>query len=180
MKLLCTAIPCVSEYFPAVLAWLGITGLGVVLLIRALGKEAWGWVFACLTGLAVASLLLVQSTFYPALAKERTFKPFIARVRQVVSDGAPLFFYRSFDHGALFYTRRHIPYQEKLEEISPSCFLLMGKEEWERMQGQRGLELLDISEGNGPEGHSRLVLVAVTNHDPLYGDSQSDETRNPL
>ena len=29
----------------------------------------------------------------PALAKERTFKPFIARVRQVVSDGAPLFFY---------------------------------------------------------------------------------------
>src|SRR5713101_5623063 len=103
---------CLTEQALAVWVWLGGVSLGLGVLLWALYREHWHWVFVGLTGLTVGSLLLVQTTFLPALARERTVKPFMARVRQVVGDRTPLYFYRVFDHGALFYAQRHIPWVE--------------------------------------------------------------------
>jgi 4-amino-4-deoxy-L-arabinose transferase-like glycosyltransferase len=117
------------------------------------------------------------------LAQDRTFKPFMARVSQVVGGKTPLFFYQSFDYGALFYARRHIPhYREKLRSKQsvrqPACpttsgieapfFLLMWEEEWERAQTQAldNLSLIDISEGATPKGTHRLALVSVQEGSP--------------
>jgi hypothetical protein len=99
----------VTDHLAVIFAWLSITGLTTLFLLWALSKHSWGPVFTCLTVLMVATLLLVSSTFHPTLAQDRTFKPFMARVSRVVDAKTPLFFYRSFDYGALFYARRHIP-----------------------------------------------------------------------
>jgi len=154
---------CITEHAPAVWLWLGGVGLGVGALLWALHRERWHWVAGALVGLTAGSFLLVQSLFLPALARERTVKPFMTRVRRAVSDSAPLYFYRVFDHGALFYARRHIPEVGRLEDLVTPCFLLMDEDEWQRVRAQDkgGLTLLDTSEGTGPEGTSRLVLVAA-------------------
>lgn len=154
----------VTDHLPAISVCLGLTGPCVLALILALNKEAWGWVFACLTTLTVVAFLLVQSTLHPTLAQDRTFKPFMARVSRMVDAKTPLFFYRSFDYGALFYARRHIP---RFEDPSSSgqVFLLMWEEEWERIKpisSSLSLSPVDISEGTGPKGNHRLVLVSVT------------------
>jgi 4-amino-4-deoxy-L-arabinose transferase-like glycosyltransferase len=170
----------VADRLVIIFAWLSLTGLTALFLLRALSKHSWGYVFTCLTTLTAATLFLVSSAFHPVLAQERTFKPFMARVNQVVEAETPLFFYRSFDYGALFYAGRHIPrYQENLRASAAKApfFLLMWEEEWERIR-QRGeaagslslsdisISFVDISEGTGPKGNHRLVLVSVQEEIP--------------
>ncbi len=145
--------------------WLVLVGAVAPLLVWSLHRHFWERAFACFALLTVATLLLVSHAFHPVLAQERTFKPFMARVSQEVSRKSPLFFYRSFDYGALFYARRHIPrYPGKVTEKTPPCFLLMWQEEWEKLKERPYLSLMGISKGTGPKGNHRLTLVAV--HSP--------------
>ena len=173
----------VTNHLLAVFAWSSLTGLTALFLLWALSKHSWGYVFTCLTALTVAILVLVNSSLRPVLAQDRSFKPFMARVSRIVGPELSLFFYHSFDFGALFYARQHIPrYQEKpgtkrsvsqqaysaTDGAEAPFFLLMWEEEWEKTrhrmeteQGNRELREVDISEGTGPKGNHRLVLVSV-------------------
>src|SRR2546426_10234162 len=86
--------------------------------------------------------------------------PCMARLTDKVDAKAPILCYRGFDYGPVFYARRPIPLStKKREPIKPPFFLLMWEEEWKRIEERPSLKMLDISEGRGPAGRHRLVLV---------------------
>lgn len=145
-----------------------LSGVAGLALIRALVKRRWDAVFASLAVGAMASGLAIKQVYYPALAAERTLKPFMARARSAVEkEGSPLYFYRSFDYGAVFYAGRHVrEYPEKPPFPQPPCFLLMWEEEWERLPESNGLARLDTSEGIGAARRHHMVLVKIENTAP--------------
>ncbi len=145
---------------PMVFVCIGLTGTVALLLIWALRGKRWNWVFACFTISAVSAALVTKTVYYPSIAKEKTLKPFMERVKKEVDAKAPLLFYRSFDYGATFYAGRHIAsYEERSQDLKPPFYLLMWEEEWKRSRGSKGLEVLDITEGRGSTDRHRLVLV---------------------
>jgi len=153
----------VSAHPLAFLLWFGVVGPSALLLIRGLRGQYWGEVFTALVAFTISTFLLVNNVFQPTLAAARTFRPFMPRVLEHVGT-APLFFYRAFDSGALYYARRRIPfYDPSLRQPDTPCFLLTWEEEWAKIarQENNGLQAVAFSEGTGPKGNHRLVLVYV-------------------
>jgi hypothetical protein len=143
-----------------VLALLLLSSIAILCLFGGLSQRKWNWVFASLAVLAILNLFVVKRIYYPSIAGERTLKPFIERVKQQVDPTVPLLFYRAFDTGAIFYAGRHIrSYEELAKEIRPPFYLLMWEEEWAALSGKNGLAVLSISEGTGPAGRHRMILV---------------------
>ena len=154
----------VATHHPwAFLLWFGVVGPCALVLLRGVRRQEWGWLFASLVAFTGSTFLLVNSVFQPIVAQARTFKPFMARVTQKTYE-TPLFFYKAFDNGALYYADRHIPQYESTH-IPPeqSFFLLTWEDEWRKIAARGALDLqqVDISEGAGPKGRLRLVLVAA-------------------
>ena len=146
---------------------LALLAVCLALLLWFLLKNRWGAVFGCLAVVAMVQGLVVKRIYQPELALQRTMKPFMARVTQRVDSNSPLLFYRAFDYGALFYARRHIPpYAGNAGEIKRP-FLLMWEEDFKRLAGNNKLEMLDTSEGRGPAGRHRLVLVQPQQDAPI-------------
>lgn len=147
----------------AFLLWFSVVGMASCILTQGIRRQQWGWVFASLAIFTCSTFLLVHRVFQPTIAATRTFRPFMVRVVEHVGETS-LFFYRAFDSGALYYASRHIPFyhpsQRHPEEL---CFLLMWEQQWEKiaLQSGNGLQAVDVSEGTGPKGDHRLVLVLV-------------------
>jgi 4-amino-4-deoxy-L-arabinose transferase-like glycosyltransferase len=155
------------------LLWFGVVGPAAVFLIRGIHRQHWGWVFASLAAFTVSTFLLVNHVFQPAVARARTFQPFMARVVRQVSD-APLFFYRAFDSGAVYYASRRIPFYDTTRlQAGVPYFLLMWEEQWAKIATQDGMGLraVDMSEGTGPKGNHRLVLVSVAPGAPIPAEA---------
>ncbi|MBI3248976.1 MAG: glycosyltransferase family 39 protein [Deltaproteobacteria bacterium] len=147
----------------AFVLWFGVVGPAALLLLQSLRRQAWGQLFAALVAFTFSTFLLVNNVFQPLVAEMRTFKPFMMRVTQQVG-GAPLFFYYAFDNGALYYAQRRIPhYDATLVQPGQVFFLLMWEDEWQKLAAQNvvNLQAVDTSEGTGPKGKRRLVLVAA-------------------
>jgi len=147
----------------AFLLWFGVVGPSALMLVRGVHRLYWGQVFASLVAFIISTFLLVNNIFQPALGAARTFRPFMPEVIARVGN-APLFFYRAFDSGALYYAGRRIPFYGPSARPSDSpCFLLTWEEEWAQLARQAGtaLQAVAISEGTGPKGNHRLVLVYV-------------------
>ena len=162
---------------PSVLVWICLTLIGAasLLIFATLPRKKWGWVFAAIALMTTATSVFLKTTYYPTIANQRTFKPFVVRLRQNIDPQAPIFFYRAFDYGAIFYSRRHIAsYPQKAEALQP-VFLLMWEEDWQRLRGENNLQMLDISEGWGPVGRRRLVLVKSPRLLPIPDDKQESE-----
>ncbi|MBI3301743.1 MAG: hypothetical protein HYZ72_06660 [Deltaproteobacteria bacterium] len=143
--------------------WFAVVGPAAFLLLPSIQRQQWGWFFATLAAFTFSTFLLINNVFQPAVATARTYRPFIRRVVARTGD-MPLFFYQAFDNGALYYAGRHIPFYDpaQLQSGKPS-FLLMWEEEWQKLASQdgAGLQAIDVSEGTGPKGNHRLVLVSV-------------------
>ena len=76
----------------------------------------------------------------------------------------PLFFYQTFDSGALFYANRHIPFYEGFCAPPPGpCYLLLWEDKWPALVAKAisGVRVIETSEGTGPKGKQRLMLVFV-------------------
>jgi 4-amino-4-deoxy-L-arabinose transferase-like glycosyltransferase len=132
----------------------------VVLLLSSLAKKNWSLVFACLTLIALNQAFIVKEIYDPVPVAERTMKPFALRVRERVDANTPLLFYRAFDYGTLFYTHRLIPdYGKSLGQVRRPYLLLMWEEDVKRLSETNQLKVLDTSEGRGPAGRHRLLLV---------------------
>jgi hypothetical protein len=162
---------------PSLPTWicLALIAAAALLIFAMLPRKKWDWAFVAITLMAMATTVFLKTTYYPAIAGSRTLKPFVVRLRQNIDSQAPLFFYRAFDYGAIFYSRRHIAsYPQEANELQP-VFLLMWEEDWQRLQGQNGLEMLDISEGRGPVGRRRLVLVKSPRLLPMPDTKQESE-----
>lgn len=145
----------------AFLLWFGIVGLAVFVLVHGIQRQYWDRVFASLVAFTISTFLLVNTAFQPAVAAARTFRPFMPRVIEQIG-AASLFFYKAFDSGALFYAGRRIPfYDPSQRQVESPCFLLMWEEEWAKiaLHTENGLRTIETSEGTGPKGNHRLVLV---------------------
>jgi 4-amino-4-deoxy-L-arabinose transferase-like glycosyltransferase len=126
----------------------------------ALVKRNWRRAFTSLCLITLAFTVIMKTVVLPPIVFERTMKPFMLRVNEKIDARLPLLFYRAFDLGAVFYSRRHIPsYAANANELKPPFYLLMWEEDWRPLAGRDELKMLDISEGRGPAGRHRLVLV---------------------
>jgi hypothetical protein len=141
--------------------WFVVVGPSALLLLRSIHRQEWGRLFASLVAFTGSTFLLVNNVFQPIVASARTFKPFMTRVTQQVGQ-APLFFYKAFDNGALYYAGRRIPhYDSTLVRPDQPFFLLTWEDEWRKIAAHSPQELrnVDISEGTGPKGKLRFVLI---------------------
>ncbi|HEX9145715.1 MAG TPA: glycosyltransferase family 39 protein, partial [Candidatus Binatia bacterium] len=144
-----------------------LAGCLVLLLWFLLTKSCRG-VFGCLTAIALTQAFVIKRTYDPAIASQRTMKPFTIRVTERIDVKSPLFFYRAFDYGTLFYANRHIPaYDRNLGETKRPYFLLMWEEDLERLSKNNQLRILDTSEGRGPTARHRLLLVEPQQDSPI-------------
>src|SRR5262249_11194961 len=150
---------------PSMLGWRSMAAAAAAGLLLVYGaiKNRWNIVFVSLAVAAAASVLSIKQVYFPALAAERTLKPFMTRVRGAVDkETAALYSYRSFDYGAVFYAARHVPpYPSDAPFPKPPFFLLMWESEWEALPKSAGIRLVDSSEELGANKRQHMALVRV-------------------
>jgi hypothetical protein len=129
----------------------------------------------------VALLALYAGVIAPVergIAQSRTFKPFLAEVRERIG-GADLGFFCAFDYGAVFYAERHVPLLLDEDECKDPArraaalaaprtpYLLLWEDDAERAAAQ--LQVLLRSTGTGTQGRARMVLAAPVGAVPPSG-----------
>lgn len=159
---------------PSALLWtlLLLTAVAGCVIIVSLAKKHSNVLLLAFAVGAAATGLVIKQVYYPSLAAERTLKPFMVRVRTVVDkERAPLFLFRAFDYGAVFYAARHVEqYPARPPFPAPPFYLLMWEEEWDRLPDFKALQRLDASEGVGAARRHHMLLVRVeTTPDNLKG-----------
>ena len=155
---------------PSPLVWISLAlgGIAALTMVISLQRKKWQGLFFAIAILATVATVIVKTLYYPAIAAARTLKPFGIRLQEEIDSQAPLLFYDAFDAGTIFYSRRHIAsYFEKANELKPPFFLLMWEKDWEKLRNQTDLKMLDVSEGRGPVGKNRLVLVRSSRRLPV-------------
>ena len=163
---------------PSPLVWIslavgGVAGLTMVISLR---RKEWQALFFGIAILATMATVIVKTVYYPAIASARTLKPLCIRLQEEIDSQASVLFYDAFDAGTIFYSRRHIaPYFEKANEITPPFFVLMWEKDWEKLSNQTDLKMLAVSEGRGPVGKNRLVLVQASRQLPLLNAKSTSE-----
>jgi 4-amino-4-deoxy-L-arabinose transferase-like glycosyltransferase len=143
-------------------------GLATVLgaLAAALGalrRARWTRLFVASAALATALWVLVFALFQPALARARTFAPFLAEVRTRI-DGHPLYFYPgTFDFGAAFYAPSDTRHWRPGVGHGPGPhYVLVWDDAVASVRGRAGApEVLAISAGTEPKGRRHLALVRL-------------------
>jgi 4-amino-4-deoxy-L-arabinose transferase-like glycosyltransferase len=164
----------VSTHPGAFLSWSVVTSVAVGLLVTGIRRRYWGWVFTGLAAFTVSAVLLVNNVFQPTVATTRTYRPFMERVAAQVGQ-APLFFFQTFDNGALYYSKRRVPqYDTNLLKSDVAYFLLMRKSKWDELaaRNEASLVMLDVSEGTGPKDRHRLALVHAPKGTPVSVEGQ--------
>lgn len=163
---------------PSPLVWscLALGGGAALIMVVSLWRKKWATLFAGIAILATIATLIMKTNYYAGIASERTMKPFGLRIQQKIDSQTPLLFYKSFDAGTIFYSRKHIPpYPPKTNAIASAFFLLMWENDWKQLPDKTGLEAVDISEGRGPVGKRRLVLVKSSRPLPALDTEQELE-----
>lgn len=138
------------------IAYIGIAAY----LFWALRHRRWRMVFAALGTSALVFNVVLKTVIFPPVVYERTMKPFISRIKEETDPKLPLFFYRGFDFGAVFYAGRQVPnFVTRKHDLQSPLYLLIWEEDWQPLRGRKDLKMLDISEGLGAAGRHRLVLA---------------------
>ena len=153
--------------FAVFLVWGAVLLPAMLLLARSANRGRWVTVFACVVVFVASTVAVVNGVLHPELARARSFKPFMETVRGEIGENDRLFFFRAFDYGAVFYARRRIPpLEETVGDSAPAgqrSFALLWESQWESLPAARKGELQSLyrSEGTGPKGRDRLVLVQI-------------------
>jgi 4-amino-4-deoxy-L-arabinose transferase-like glycosyltransferase len=139
--------------------------IGIWLL--SVRQKNWSLLFAALVAFVASGEALIDVMFEPALAEQRSFKPFMEAVRGVVEPEDSLSFYRAFDYGAVFYAQRRVPLLDQDFTDPPSTdrhsYVLLWKSTWDQLPPDAKNRLLHLltSEGTGPKGRDPLVLALL-------------------
>jgi 4-amino-4-deoxy-L-arabinose transferase-like glycosyltransferase len=155
------------DRFPSFVLFVAALVPMLVLWLLSLRSRNWALLFAALVAFVASGEAVVDEFFEPALAEQRSFKPFMESVRGIVDDTDSLSFYRAFDYGAVFYARRHImPLHDGFGAPSgpnARAYVLLWKSIWDQLPPeQRGqLQHLLTSVGTGPKGRDALVFALV-------------------
>ena len=157
------------------IAYIGTT----IGLFWGLRHRHWQMVFAALATSALVFNVVLKTVIFPPVVYERTMKPFISRVKDETDPKLPLFFYRGFDFGAVFYAGRHVPqFVTGVHDLRSPLYLLIWEEDWQPLRGRKDFKMLDISEGLGAAGRHRLVLAEyqadTAGASPLPTQARSD------
>ena len=147
--------------------WVAVLVPVLGLFVISVRRGRWGLVLASLVGFMASTVAIVNAIFHPEIAWQRTFKPMMSLVRELVGEEDGLYFHRTFDYGAVFYSQRHIP---PLGEALPVAtddgrrtYVLMWESCWDALPDGSldRFELLHRSNGTGPKGRDRLLLTYV-------------------
>ncbi len=147
----------------------------MAIFLLSLRQRNWTLLFAAIVAFVASGEAIVDEVLQPAVAEQRSFKPFMESVRGVVEPQDDLYFYRTFDYGAVFYAHRHIqPLHDGLDALPGSgrrAYVLMWQSEWDRIpdDGKGRFQHLLTSSGNGPKGQDPLVFVLVKPPAPAPG-----------
>jgi hypothetical protein len=163
--------------WPAALAWAAGLAVAAALLIVGARRMRWGLVFAALVLLVAATGAAVNHAFAPRLARDRTYKPFVAAALRDAGSSDRLFFYATFDYGAVFYARRHIPVLAALPPDS-AAWLLVTEPAYATLPDEERtrMSVVERSEGTGPEGRERYLLVRVGERSSAMSDQRPATT----
>jgi hypothetical protein len=160
------------DRFPGFVLFVAALVPMLVVWLLSLRRRNWSLLFAALVAFVASGEAIVDEFFEPALAEQRSFKPFMESVRGVVDDTDTLSFYRAFDYGAVFYARRHItPLHDGFGSPSASnarAYVLLWKSIWEQLPTDQRAQLQHLltSVGTGPKGRDALVFALVK---PILG-----------
>ena len=137
-------------------------------LSRALFKPRLQAVQLYVLVLAVLGLFLGQSVFLRAIAEGKSYAPFMSQVRKELDGDGKLYVYgNGFDKNQiLFYLGGEVPVldisPEKLAERlhSEDDLIILTEQQWKQIVVHRAIPApLVKSEGLGPDGDARLVLI---------------------
>jgi len=145
----------------ALLACLAVALASLSLGVQATRRMSWRGIFTSLFLTAAALLVAAQQVVMPGIARALTARTFMADVRQVVGASGQLFFYKTFDYGAVFYWQGHIPTYDGSWPVGAPQYVLMEQAEWERMpDAARGpYERVELPDDRKAAGANALVLV---------------------
>jgi hypothetical protein len=128
--------------------------------IRAARAARWMGIFAAVFCAAAALIMSVCQVMLPAIAQQVSFRDFMHEVRQAVPPGDRLFFFNAFEYGAVFYWQDHILRYEGPWPSGAPRYLLMNKDEWDRIKPSVGDQYEEVTFGDGTKAtHGPLVLV---------------------
>ncbi|MEA2624103.1 MAG: hypothetical protein QOD06_148 [Candidatus Binatota bacterium] len=171
----------IQSRFSVVSLWILALVPVLLLFLLSVRRRRWTLVFASLVAFFASITSVVNGVFHPALAWRLTYKPFFEVVRGTVQPDDQIYFYKTFDYGAVFYSRRHIPPIKDPTEPASSAerrtYVLMRSRTWERLPEERRARLryLHESDGGGPKGDSRLVFALVKSEEPAPASSAGSE-----
>jgi len=139
----------------------------IAIWLFSVRQKNWSLLFAALVAFVACGEAAIDVVFEPALAEQRSFKPFMEAVRAVVEPEDSLSFYRAFDYGAVFYARRRVTPLDRDFGDPPSpdrrAYVLLWKSTWDQFPPEEKARLLHLltSAGTGPKGRDPLVLALV-------------------
>ncbi len=156
----------ITAHAAGFVVWAGTAVISAAGLVVTSRRQEWRGTFAALLLFVVGTSVAVNGILHPEMAQRRTFKPFLAQVRDRVAAPDQLAFYRTFDYGTVFYWQDRIPtFDGPLGDVNAAKshpYLLIWESEWTRLapDERRHLEMVRQSEGTGPDGKDRMILVA--------------------
>jgi 4-amino-4-deoxy-L-arabinose transferase-like glycosyltransferase len=127
--------------------------------IRAAHARRWTEIFAGIFGAAAALTMSVNRFILPGIAEHMSFRSFMAEVRQTLAPGDDLFFFKTFEYGPVFYWQEHIPRYQGPWPAGAPRYLLMEKEEWDRMRPSASDQYEQVPFAGRKAADSPLVLI---------------------
>ncbi len=129
--------------------------------IRAARTMRWTRIFVTLFVAVAALIVSTSKVILPGVAERQCVRDFMSQVRDVVGPSGTLFFYKTFEYGAVFYWQGHIPVYDGSWPAGAPRYLLMQQAAWEQAQTVAGDQYEQVifpndRNLNGPE---HLVLV---------------------
>jgi 4-amino-4-deoxy-L-arabinose transferase-like glycosyltransferase len=127
--------------------------------IRTARGSRWLGIFAGLWSTTALLLVAVRLVIMPGVAEHLTLRDFMADVRRIVGESGDLAFYKTFDYGAVFYWRGHIPEFDGPWPSGAPRYLLVQKRDWPQLRdaAQGEYESVSLPDDRGQLGE--LVLI---------------------